>query len=114
MKTNEILEWALDHQDYNGGSWNGMSGALAYRMGLSATPWPTVLDAINNIEIDSRNPRHAPVGAVHLFKVMPYGHLAIDVDGGGNRVLTTGTALDVVYGREIGVRHLSSMIANLP
>lgn len=115
MKTNDILEWALEHQSRAGNqSWNGMSAALAYQMGLSDTPWPTVIDAIGQIKIESRDPKFAPVGAIHLFSNPPYGHLAIDVDGGGQRVLTTGSALDVVYGREIGIRHLSSMRANLP
>jgi hypothetical protein len=115
MKTNDILEWALEHQSRAGNeSWNGFSASLAYQLGLSDTPWPTVIDAIEGVEIESLDPRHAPIGAIHLFSNPPFGHLGIELDGGGGRVLTTGSALDVVYGREIGIRHLSSMIANLP
>lgn len=113
MNTNDILDWVMKHPDRDGQSWEGFSASLAYQMGLSKTPWPTVLDAIQQMENIAREPRFAPVGAIHLFANPPWGHLAIDLDGGGQRVLTTGTAFDRVLGKGIGIRHLSAMRANL-
>lgn len=84
--TTHILDFVEQHPkmdaDYD---WYMFEGVLAFRLGLA----PAVPNVAEYRNLVTRNPnlQAAPVGALHHFDVPPYGHIVIDVYGGGGIVL---------------------------
>ncbi|MBF4462665.1 MULTISPECIES: GH25 family lysozyme [unclassified Rathayibacter] len=97
--------WAIAHPTKNvgagGPSWSGWCAALMFWAGNFDRSCDTAAEGSYNSGIISTNPSAAPAGAFHWWRMGSEGHVALDLDGGGTRLLMASSKVSN-YGTAIG------------
>jgi len=102
---NQANTWALAHPSKNvgsgGPSWSGWCAALMFWAGNFDRSCDTATQGSYNSNIISTDPAGAPAGAFHWWRMGSEGHVALDLDGGGSRLLMASYRVSN-YGTAIG------------
>ena len=87
-----IPDWVANNPTrHDGGSWLGFTGALLFHACGMQTSWLDVNSARMRSTIIGHDPKTAPSGAFHWWQYHA-GQAALDIDGGGTRLLTATMA----------------------
>ncbi len=90
----------------NDSGYIGWQGALMHAGFNRVQPiYPTVNMARHASVIQSTDYTKAPKGAFHYWLSPPDGCVAFDLDGGGERLLTSDRHLVVPWGQDAGIIH---------
>ncbi|MDQ1215751.1 hypothetical protein [Microbacterium arborescens] len=98
-------------------SWYGQCAGLTYRTiadcgGYAPDIYGSAFAAYLATTVESRNPRNAPPGAIHYWdytgtddrgRVARWGHVAIDIYGGGHQVLSATGYAHEWWGEKAGL-----------
>lgn len=111
MRTVEQAEQWMQEHSYrdDGGPWTGWSGALMVRSFDMPKGFATVNDALAASGELHPNAEDAPRGAFHWWD-SEYGQVAMDLEGGGTRLLASSELLEQPIAHGLGytsVRRLS-------
>ena len=100
--------------DYN---WYGKCAAVVHTVCRhfgevgKDTPYPSAKAAYNATRIESKDPKKAPVGAVHYWsyygrnsrlEMGDWGHTGVDMTGGGRDILNATSFPNEKYGKNVG------------
>ena len=102
---NQANTWALAHptKDVGSGgpSWSGWCAALMFWAGNFERSCDTATQGSYSSNIVSTDPTAAPAGAFHWWRMGSEGHVALDLDGKGTRLLMASSKVSN-YGSAIG------------
>lgn len=108
---NNVLKWAKTHQKRDGQSWNGYCQSLMWRLcdyyGKAPDPTPSSATvAASRAFTKYRNPyaAKAPAGAFHYWELdgTSFGHVALDLTGGGKELFMASRHVTKTYGDALG------------
>jgi peptidoglycan hydrolase-like protein with peptidoglycan-binding domain len=103
--------WARAHPTKTvgagGPSWDQWCGALMFWVGNFTTSADTATIAYRRSAVVSTNASAAPRGAFHWWR-SGEGHVALDLDGGGSRLLMASRHVTTSFGTAIGTASKSS------
>jgi hypothetical protein len=101
----EAEAWAKAHPTKNvgggGPSWAGWCAALMYWAGNFDRSCDTATEGSRQSGMVSSDSSVAPRGALHWWRMGSDGHVALDLDGGGGRLLMASSAVSN-FGQGIG------------
>ena len=96
------------------GTWNQLCGVLMYQFGASLgwSPAPHVtgpgaIDVSRASGTLNGDSAAAPVGAFHFWAIGTYGHVGMDLDGGGSTVFMATSAVRESWGSSLGINSVS-------
>ncbi len=99
----DARSYAAANPTRDGGSWSGWCAALMVRFGGYSRYAPSAISAYGMSSIVGHDPSAAPVGAYHWWDIGRYGHVGIDLLGGGTTVFMASSHLADSWGTAIGV-----------
>lgn len=100
--------YAAAHPLRDGASWSGWCAALMVRFGGFSRAAPSAISAYHASTIVGHDPAAAPVGAFHFWDIGAYGHVGVDLLGGGGTVFMASSHLHESWGTAIGVNSVSA------
>ncbi len=97
--------YAARYPKRDGASWNGWCASLVWRFGQcpSSSVRPSAIEAYQHSRIISTNASQAPTGAIHYWSIGQFGHVGVDLNGGGRDVFMASYKLRQSWGDAIGV-----------
>lgn len=101
----EARDYASQYPLRDGDSWSGWCASLMWRFAQmpESSARPSAILAYEDSMIESLDPRLAPIGAFHWWDIGVYGHVAIDLLGGGTTVFMASNYVLEDWGDAIGV-----------
>ena len=98
-------DYAAQYPERDGASWSGWCASLMWRFGElpESSARPSAILAYAESNIQGIDPRDAPIGAFHWWDIGTYGHVAVDVLGGGTTVFMASNYVLEDWGDAIGV-----------
>ena len=109
----EAVAYAEAYPLRDGASWSGWCASLMWRfasMPESAARASAIL-AYGDSRIESLDPRLAPSGAFHWWDIGAYGHVGMDLLGGGGTVFMASSYVLESWGSAIGVTSVTRYTA---
>ena len=108
-----IYDQAVDYADQfptnNGNSWSGWCGSLMFRFANmpNSSARASAILAYADSQIVSLDYRQAPIGAFHWWDIGSYGHVGMDLLGGGGTIFMASNYILEDWGDAIGVTSIS-------
>lgn len=101
--------YASAHPRRDGASWNQWCGSLVWRFGQcpASSARPSAIDAYRHSNIVSTDASKALTGAIHYWDIGQYGHVGVDLNGGGQQVFMATYKLQQSWGDAIGINSVS-------
>jgi hypothetical protein len=101
--------YAAAHPKRDGGTWNQWCGSLVWRFGAlpESAVRPSAIAAYRDSTIVSTDPARALIGAFHFWDIGTYGHVGVDLNGGGAAVFMASLNLSESWGDAIGINSVS-------
>lgn len=101
--------YAAQYPERDGATWSGWCASLMWRFGdmPEASARPSAILAYAESNILGMDPRNAPIGAFHWWDIGQYGHVAVDLLGGGTTVFMASNYVLEDWGDAIGVTSIS-------
>lgn len=98
-------DYAAQYPKRDGGSWSGWCASLMWRFGdmPESSARASAIIAYGDSNIVGTDPRLAPIGAFHWWDIGVYGHVAVDLLGGGTTVFMASNYVVEDWGDAIGV-----------
>ena len=102
-------DYAIAHPLRDGSSWSGWCASLMWRFGdmPESSARASALIAYNDSNIVSLDYRTAPIGAFHWWDIGVYGHVGVDILGGGGTVFMASGHVLEDWGTDIGVHSVA-------
>lgn len=102
--------WGRANPTRDGGSWKNWCASLMFRAGDFGWSADTATEARQTSAIRSSDASLAPAGSFHWWDIrgIADGHVALDLDGAGRRVMMATDKLDVIWGSAIGTASVAS------
>lgn len=105
--------YAASHPLRDGASWNQWCASLVWRFGQcpASSVRPSAIDAYYHSSIVSTDASRAPTGAIHYWAIGQYGHVGVDLNGGGQQVFMATYKLAASWGNAIGINSVGGYSA---
>jgi hypothetical protein len=102
--------WGRAHPTRDGGSWKNWCASLMFRAGDFGWSADTATKARQASTIQSSDASLAPAGSFHWWDIrgITEGHVGLDLDGAGHRVMMATDKLDTSWGSAIGTTSVTS------
>jgi hypothetical protein len=96
--------WGRANPTRDNGSWKNWCASLMFRAGDFSWSADTATEARQASTIVSFDASQAPAGAFHWWDIagITAGHVGLDLDGGGSRVMMATDKVDQLWGQAIG------------
>lgn len=97
-------DYARRYPKRDGATWNQWCASLVWRFGQfpESAVRPSAIAAYHSSSIVSTNAAAAPTGAIHFWDIGQYGHVGVDLNGGGTHVFMASYKLAESWGDAIG------------
>jgi LysM repeat protein len=111
-----VQQYAKENPKRDGESWAGWCASLMFRFGKSTSGFqdgvndaPSAISAATQSNIQSIDESKAPKGAFHWWDIGKYGHVGLDVTGGGTQVFMATHKLKEFFGPKADAIGLTSI-----
>ena len=101
--------YAAAHPKRDGASWDQWCGSLVWRFGNlpASAARPSAIEAYRDSTLVSMDASRALTGAIHYWDIGAYGHVGVDLNGGGAKVFMATRNLAESWGDAIGINSVS-------
>ncbi|NVJ23869.1 MULTISPECIES: hypothetical protein [Myxococcus] len=106
---NRARAYASAHPTRDGGTWDQWCASLMWRFGgfPESSARPSAIEAYHASTRQPYSAAQAPAGAFHWWDIGSFGHVGLDLNGGGTTVFMATRKLSQSWGNAIGINSVS-------
>ncbi|MCP3167895.1 hypothetical protein [Myxococcus qinghaiensis] len=110
---NRARAYASAHPTRDGGTWDQWCASLMWRFGgfPESSARPSAIEAYHASTRQPYSASQAPAGAFHWWDIGSFGHVGLDLNGGGTTVFMATRKLSQSWGNAIGINSVSGYSA---